>query len=211
MSDTEALLGYDGRMTLAEAARRLKPSGLPRAILVTDDGRRPDPLPLPDSLPPGSAVLLRHYASPVRSVLAQSLAAICRRRRLLLLVAGDWRLAAQVRAGGVHLPEGMARHGCLSPALGWVRRRKGLLTVACHSLPALARARRLKADAALLSPVFSTASHPGAAAIGAVRWSAWVRRAGLPAIALGGITGGSASRLRLAPVAGLAAVGGWTA
>lgn len=207
-------------MTLANAARSLNvPRHLhlhrhrqwrgPAVLLVTDEVRLPDPLPAMARLPAGSGVLLRHYRSPDRPGLARAVAALARCRRLVLLVAGDWQLAARLGADGLHLPEGLARHGVLAPALGWLRRRKGLLSVACHSQAALGRAARLGADAALLSPAFATRSHAGAQPIGPVRFGLWSRKARLAVIALGGIDRHSTRRLPKGSAAGLAAIGGF--
>ncbi|MBX9635822.1 MAG: thiamine phosphate synthase, partial [Magnetospirillum sp.] len=88
----------------------------------------------------------------------------------------------------------------------WLRNKK-LLSVAAHSRAGLARAARLGADYALLSPVFPTASHPGAATIGATRFALWARAARLPVMALGGVTEVSRRRLRFAT--GFAAIGGF--
>jgi len=196
-------------MTLADTARQLN-SGhptLPPLLLVTDQRRLPNPLPAAARLPAGSGILLRHYQAPGRTDLAGKLAALARMRRLKLLVAADWRLAAAVGAAGIHLPEGLLRSGLLAPLLGWARRRRILVTAACHDRAALALARRLGLSAVLLSPVFATASHPGAPALGALRFAAWCRRAGLPVLALGGITATTARRLAASGAAGLAAVG----
>lgn len=197
-------------MTLANAARRLKPSRpgrLPALWLVTDAGRRPDPLPAIGRLGPGVGVVVRHPAAADRVALAKRIAAVARRRRLVVVVAADWRLAALVGAAGLHLPEAMLRSGRLGPALGWARRRRRLVTAACHSPAALAVARRLGVDAALLSPVFATASHPGAPGLGPLRFARWCRRAGLPVYALGGVTAANAGRLAQSGAAGLAGVG----
>ncbi|MDA8232051.1 MAG: thiamine phosphate synthase [Magnetospirillum sp.] len=180
---------------------------LPRRLLVTDAGRRPDPLPAAAALPAGSGIVFRHYGAPGRAALAARLATLAKARRLVLLVAGDWRLADRVGAAGVHLPEGMLFSGRLAPLLGWARRKGRAVTAACHGPAALARARRLGVCAALLAPVFATASHPGAPAIGPVRFAAWTRRAGLPVIALGGVTPRTARRLNGSGAAGIAGVG----
>jgi len=179
----------------------------PSILLVTDEIRLPDPLEAMGILPPGAGVLLRHYGTDQRRNMAKAVAALARRRRLVLIVAGDWRLAAELGAEGLHLPEGLARHGLLAGALGWVRRRRRLLLIACHGAMALGRARNLEADAALLSPVFPTASHPGAACIGPVRFGLWARRAGLPIIALGGMSKRHLRRLPRGTAAGMAAIG----
>ncbi|MCR6629448.1 MAG: thiamine phosphate synthase [Magnetospirillum sp.] len=198
-------------MTLANVVRRQKaagngPGGVPALVLVTDERRLPDPAAVLARLPAGAAVLFRHYGVAGREALARDLMRLARARRLVFLVAGaDWRLAARVGAHGVHLPEAVAR-GLVEPGLRlWLRRGKRL-TVACHDRPALARAARLGAEAALLSPVFPTASHPGAKALGALRFAQWAARSGVPVIALGGVTSVTAKALRGA--AGLAAIGG---
>lgn len=196
-------------MTLANEARRLNSGRLPAMVLVTDADRLPEPVAVAARLPAGAAVLLRDYHRADRASLAARLAAVCARRRLVLIVAGDWRLAARLRAAGIHLPEAMARGGRPAPALGWARRTGRLVTMAAHSPMALAAARRLRVDAAFLSPVFPTASHPGAPAIGATRFRSWAAAAGLPVIALGGVTAASARALR-GSAAGLAAIGGWS-
>lgn len=197
-------------MTLADTMRRYNlRAGPPRLILVTDDKRLPDPAAAIARLPPGAAVLLRHYASPQRAAQAKSIAALCRRHRLYLLVAGpDWRLAARVGADGLHWPEGMAGAGLGAAALGWRRRRRAWLTCAAHSPAALARARRIGADAALLSPVLATASHPGAAGIGRTRFGLWARRAGVAVLALGGINARTWPSLAAKGAWGAAAIDG---
>lgn len=196
-------------MTLANLARRRKRGPLPAVILVTDERRLPDPAAAMARLPAGAGVLLRHYGSADRTALAHRLAKLAKARRLVLMLAGsDWRLAAAVGAAGLHLPEGMAK-SLADPGLRLWCRRGHVLSVACHSLPALARAARLGADAALLSPVFPTASHPGAGTLGGLRFALWARQARLPVLALGGVNRRSARTLRFA--AGWAAIGGLTA
>jgi thiamine-phosphate pyrophosphorylase len=198
-------------MTVANAPRRFNPRPTPRLVLVTDGARLADPLPAMARLPPHSAVILRHYGEKTRARLGRDMARLARRRHLILMVAEDWRLAADLGADGLHLPEGVARHGVLAPALGWVRRRKRLLWVACHGRVALGRAGRLGAHATLLSPVFATASHPGAPSIGAIRFGLWARRAPCPVIALGGMTGRSLKRLQPGTAVGMAAIGAFKA
>jgi thiamine-phosphate pyrophosphorylase len=188
--------------TLAKQARRLnarapRGRGLPALLLLTDEARLPDPCGAAARLPRGAGVILRHYGAPSRAALAARLAALCRRRGLKLLVAEDWRLAAAVRAQGVHLPERPQRR--FRPRPGW------LVTAAAHSAPALVRAARLGADAALLSPAFPTRSHPGRPALGAVRFARLAHAAPLPVYALGGVNGENARRLRGA--IGVAAIG----
>ena len=200
------------RPGLAAAVRPLRRTSgprrslLPRLFLLSDPVRLPDPRNAARDLPPGTAVVARGLAP---AVLAE-LAALARRRRLALLVAGDGRTALR-HCAGLHVPDRRPVAGLLPFLLARRRRRDGRrppLTAAAHGLRGISRARRLHADAVVLSPVFPTASHPGAAALGPLRWAALARRAGRPAVALGGVHGGNAGRLP-AWAAGFAAVSGF--
>ena len=188
--------------TLAELARRLKIPGLPPLILMTDEACLPDPVAAAAGLPRGSAVIARHRDGAALEALAWALAGPCRRRGIRLLVSGDARLARAVGADGLHLSEALARRRPQRRRPGW------LVTAAAHSPAALARAAQAGADAALLSPVFTTASHPGAPPLGPLLFAAWCRNSPLPVYALGGINAGSARRLMGTSLAGLAAISG---
>jgi thiamine-phosphate pyrophosphorylase len=194
--------------TLTKLSLRLNRGGgnfarLPRIILLSDTGRLADPLPAAAALPSGSAVILRHYEDAEREALGRALMALCRARGLSLLVAGDWRLAWKLDAHGVHLPEWQtARPPVLPRRPGW------LITAAAHSRPALIRALRIGAHAALLSPVFPTASHPGARSIGPHRFARLNQDAGLPLYGLGGIDARNIARLGPCGAVGIAAISG---
>ena len=180
---------------------------LPSRWLVTDARRLADPLPAIRRLKRGDGVLFRHYELPLakRLALAQQIAALCRRCGLVLVVAGDVRLARAVAADGLHLPQALIHRAGTARRVGLP-----LVTVAAHDAGAVARAARCGADAVLISPVFATASHPGAAPLGVLRLAALTteaRRRGLAAYALGGITPAGFTRLRQLPLAGYAAVG----
>lgn len=181
---------------------------LPACILIADSARLGDPEAAIAALPRGSAVILRDYGAPDRPPRAARLAGLCRRHRLRLLVAGDPRLALAVGAAGLHLPEGLVRSGDRRWRL-W-RKPGWLVTAAAHSPAAIARARRAGVDAVLLSPVFATESHPGAASLGPLAFAAWTRTAGVPVYALGGMTAATTRRLSGSGAAGVAAIGGFT-
>ncbi len=176
-----------------------RPRRLPVLWLFTDAARLPDPRPAAARLPRGLAgVVLRHDGVANRAALGRDLARICRVRRLALVVAGDPRLAAALRAG-MHLRAGRWP-GPLRPG--------GLVTSSAHGAVELRRARRAGANLAFLSPAFPTASHPGAAGLGAANWARLAGGAGLPVAALGGVDGRTARRL---PVRLCAGIGGITA
>lgn len=174
---------------------------------MSDVDRLADPTPDALTLPIGSAVMVRHPDPSSRRALAERLALLCRARSLRLIVADDLELASALDAFGLHLPEARA---AASDAYRIRRRWKGpILSVAAHSPRALYRAWLIGADAALLSPVFATASHPGARAIGVQRFRAWCRGARLPVYALGGITPANAGRLVGAKIVGIAGISGF--
>jgi thiamine-phosphate pyrophosphorylase len=195
------------RRTLARAALALNARGgyaglLPALVLMTDEKRLPDPVAAARALPKGSAIVIRQHHARQRAQLAHLMAPLARERGLILLIAGDAKLADAVRADGLHLPETR-----LQEAADWrARRPHWLITVAAHSADALRRAAQTGAHAAFLAPVFRTASHPDRAALGPFRFFTMAKQAGLPVYALGGITAANVGRLSHVRAAGIAAV-----
>jgi thiamine-phosphate pyrophosphorylase len=183
---------------------------LPRLWLVSDPVRLPDPRPAAARLPRGAGVLARGLAEDVMAGLAR----LCHARGLVLLVGGDGRAALRHRAG-LHLPDRVSPRGLLP----FLRARRGAahpqpLSVALHGISGARRGRRVRADLAFVSPAFPTASHPGAPALGPLRWAGLARRGGVAAVALGGIAAATAGRLprhgggRAAGVAAIAGLAG---
>ena len=160
---------------------------LPSFLLTTDAKRKPDPLEDAALLSVGQGIVFRHYDVSDRWTLACTVSRIAKVRRLVLLIAADWRLAASLNAQGVHLPEGVMRSGRIAPILGWARRNKRLVTAACHTRLALGHAQKLRLSAALVSPVFATDSHPGAPCLGLIRFATLCRSTPVPVYGLGGI------------------------
>lgn len=139
-------------------------------------------------LPRGSGLIYRHYhlAGPERLARFRALRRIARARGHVVVLADSALTAREWRADGIYG----------APRSLWLR-RAGLLHLAtAHDMAELGLAARLGADAALLSPVFPTRSHPGGKTLGAVRFRLLARQAGLPVIALGGMTRRRARVLR---------------
>ena len=87
-------------MNLTAWAYKKQAQGIPALWLFTDTKRLADPRPAVSLLPRGMAgVVFRHDDYPDRTRLGLDLARICRDRRLVLVVAGDTRLAARLHAG----------------------------------------------------------------------------------------------------------------
>jgi len=185
---------------LLPARRRLR-KALPALLFFTDPHRTPDPETIAAGLPPGSAIVYRHFGAPDGEAQARRLRHIARSRGLKLLIGLDIPLAIRIGADGVHLPERLAhRAGAVGRA-----HPQWLVTSAAHSLAA---ARRGEADAVVISVAFPSNSASAGAALGPVRLAARVRAAGRPAYALGGVNSKTARRLLDAGLIGLAAVDG---
>jgi len=130
---------------------------LPSLLLMTDE-RMGDALwPALERLPRGAGVVVRHYGvpAPERRALYERVRRIARRRGLLLLLAASPQQAAAWKADGVH---GRSLRRASRPLLR---------SAPAHDRRELLAARH--ADLVLVSPVFPTRSHPGAAALGPVR------------------------------------------
>ncbi len=130
-------------------------------------------------LPRGSGLIFRHYHLPPveRRARFRALARFARRFGHAIVLAGSVAQARRWAADGAYGPPGLLTRG------GAVLRM-----VSVHSLREVAGARRARADAVLLSPVFATASHPGAKVLGGLRFRLIAGRAMVPVIALGGMT-----------------------
>ena len=164
----------------------------------------PDPVACARRAPRGSAIIYRAFGAADAVEVGRKLAVVASDRSLLLLVGADAALARAIGAGGVHLPERLARHahriGRANP--GWI------ITAAAHSGRAIRTAAHAGVHAVLVSPVFASASPSAGPPLGALRFAALVRTSTLPVYALGGVNGRTAARLLASGAAGLAAVDG---
>ena len=157
---------------------------MPPLWVFTDQARLPDPRAVLAVLPKGLCGVVLRAGLGMDPEVAAGVARICRQLRFALVVAGDNRLAHRLRAGR-HLSQGaQLRAG-----------RTGMVTASAHGPGDLVRAVRRRADGVFLSPVFATASHPGAPALGVVRWAAMACRQTKPVFALGGIAAATVRRL----------------
>ena len=139
------------------------------------------------TLPRGSGFVYRHYhlAPAERVARFHALKRIADAKGHLVILADS---AMTAREWGAHGIYGAARS--LYPTRG------DLVTIAtAHDLAEIAAANRARADAVMLSPVFPTRSHPGAATLGPLRFRRLARHALMPVIALGGMSQIHADRL----------------
>jgi thiamine-phosphate pyrophosphorylase len=156
----------------------VKRHALPHVWMITDvrnDARIEHAL---RRLPRGSGLVFRHYHldHAARRARFDRLARIARAHGHLIALAGSAREALRWGADAAYGAPATVGSG---PAL--------LRLVTAHSLREIAQARRARADAILLSPVFATRSHPGAPMLGPVRFRLLARHTQIPVIALGGM------------------------
>jgi thiamine-phosphate pyrophosphorylase len=178
----------------ARAVKQRRRTKLPTIWLFTGES---NPLPSIRLLPNFcSGVVFRHDCAPNRAALAAQAAKLCKSRNIPMVIAGDTRLAARLKTG-CHLRAGR-----------WpdFRRPPGLITSSAHTPAEARRARRAGAAIVFISPVFPTASHPDAPALGPARWQNLARHANPCAYALGGITGRNIKRLAAAGAAAITAL-----
>jgi thiamine-phosphate pyrophosphorylase len=171
-------------------------------LLFTDPVRTADPAAIARRLPRGAGVVYRAFGAADAVEKGRALAVVCRRRGLILLVGADPGLAMRLGADGLHLPERMVFRAGRIRAL----QRRFRVTAAAHSLTAARRASKAGAQAIVVSPVFPSRSPSAGRPLGVFALARIVRRAGVPVYALGGVNTRTARRLKLAGVAGLAAI-----
>lgn len=164
---------------------------LPRLWLMTDRRLGDELWACIARLPAGAGVVLRHHDGD--SALGERVAAACAGQGLLLAVAGDVRFARRIGAAMVHNPDAE-----------WDRL---LVSRSVHD-PVEAVAAQ-GADLVFVSPVFATACHPNAAALGLEAALDLARLAEVPAIALGGMNLSRGAAAIAAGFHGWAAIDAW--
>lgn len=170
----------------------------PRAWLMTDERIGDRLWGAIERLPQGeSGIVFRHYSlSPAeRARIGLKIVQICRSRAIVLAVASDEDLAAELDAELVHNPR---RPPVTLP-----------FSKSVHSMKEALAAREEGAALVFISPVYPTASHPGQPGLGARRAIEFARAAGVPAIALGGVTKEKFAPLERGGFHGWAGVDAW--
>ena len=104
----------------------------------------------------------------------------CRPHGAKVLINGDIAMARGLGAAGVHLTATQLLACAARPELPWC-------AASCHNAAELTQAAQLGLDFAVLGPVLPTASHPGAAPLGWVQFSALAKDSRVPVYALGGL------------------------
>src|SRR5690606_31346999 len=173
-------------MRVRQTSAGARSERLPRLWLLSDERNDAVLEQALRALPRGSGFVFRHYhlATDARRLRWRKLRRIAAARGHVVVLEGSAALAREWGEGGVYRRAPTPRH---APGV--------MQTAGAHGSRELASARRGGADAVMLSPVFSTRSHPGAATLGPVRFRLIAARSDLPVVARGGMTPATARRL----------------
>jgi thiamine-phosphate pyrophosphorylase len=186
---------------------------LPPLHVVTDDATaaRPDFLrAAAEFVAEGGPLIALHLRAPSANGLAvyrwaEALRTLTRDAGALLLVNDRVDVALAVDADGVQL----GRRGLHVADARRLAGAERLVGVSVHTSAEVEEAREGGADFVLVGNVYATDSHPGRAGMGVEALAAF---AGLPLIAIGGVTPERVAELRDAGVRGVAAIRGvWDA
>jgi len=115
--------------------------------------------------------------------LARVVVDLCHRHGARVLLNAEPELVGEVHADGVHLNSQRLARCSGRPLPGC-----DIVIASCHNQAQLSQAAVVGVDAAVLSPVRATASHPGAAALGWECFCRWVDNCAFPVYALGGMS-----------------------
>ena len=178
---------------------------LPRAFLMTDTRRLPNPLKIIKFLPHDVTIIFRHYGHSRRKAIAHQLVAQAHRRNIAVLISGDFQLARRTLADGVHLPS----HMLANKGVRLIRNAPPywLITAAVHNHRELKQASNLGVNAALLSPVFNTLTHSNRRSLGLIGLQRLTSVSLIPTFALGGIKFSTAIRLKNSGTVGFGGIG----
>jgi len=156
-----------------------------------------------------SAILVRRPQATAFELLAlvRQLRPSTRAAHCLLLVSDRADVAVAADADGIHL-------GARSLPTVSARRVVGpgmLVGRSVHNLDEAGQAEEEGADYVFLGPVFPTPSHPGQPALGLGPYREAALRAGIPVVAIGGITSDNVRLIAQAGGHGAAAIGAFYA
>jgi 8-oxo-dGTP diphosphatase len=140
---------------------------------------------------------------PAYAALARSVITLGHQYGARVLLNAGAELVEQLGADGLHLNSQRLAQAVQRPLTS-----RFTVIASCHSQEQLRQAGRLGVDGAVLSPVQSTASHPGAPPLGWTRFAEWVDACSFPVYALGGMSADDVTVAQAHGGQGIAAIRG---
>ena len=181
-------------------------SPLPFAhVVMTDTYRYPGLGSVLKYLRAPVLVIVRDYFASERAIISKRFCQYARVSGHLISIAGDRIMANHVHADGWHLPARILRPSSMA-FVQEMRACGRYVSAAIHDRRSLGIAERLGVDFGLLSPVFTTQSHPGAQALGKRQFESLARISRIPLFALGGLGPSQPSALFASGLAGYAGI-----
>ena len=184
-NDINKLLKFSKKLQLQNSKKKL-----PKVIIIFNDKKFIKKKFQLLKIPKGSAILFRSYNTIDRKKIAKELLKFCRMNGLKLLISSDIKMAREINADGIHLPEYMIYN---QTKINWKNFKilknkfKWFVTVAAHNKKTLYKATQNNIDAAILSPIFPTKSHKNTPGLGITKLIKWTQETKIPVYALGGI------------------------
>lgn len=186
---------------MAEIASGLSGSRLNPLVLMSDPVRTPDLLQLAAQMPPGSALIYRHFGT---TGLERRLRSLTEARHVQLLIGDDPKLAKVCGADGVHFP----RRTDAATIRHWRKARPDWIISAAARKDGDDPHRFEPLDALFVSSVFASDSPSAGTPIGVAALRQFTTACPCPVFALGGITGANAGLLSQTGIAGIASISG---
>ncbi|MCW8933350.1 MAG: Nudix family hydrolase [Gammaproteobacteria bacterium] len=136
--------------------------------------------------------------------LANKAISLCKSYNAKILLNTTDKLYSSFDADGLHLTSQMLNSIQQRPISGNL-----LLSVSCHTLDEIKKAKQLNADIILLSPVKETTSHPGVQGIGWEKFKHLSKDIEYPVYALGGMSANDMADAKNNGAQGIAAITGF--
>ncbi len=177
----------------------------PTLWFFTDHERNPEPYNILNQLPKNTGIVFRDYNAKRRKKMALKMADFCNKNKLILLIAGDTKLALEVGASGVHIPEyNKFNLPYLKP-----NKPNWIVSASVHNQHMLKKVTSFGVNIIFLSPIFYTSSHPYGKTLGIHNLRRLTKEFSIFSIALGGINKNSISKLNGSGINGIAAISGF--
>ena len=179
---------------------RAKPS-MPSLFFLSDDVRVKNPLEVIAGLPHNCGIIIRDYKNLNRETLIKTVIKSTKNTKHRLFISNIDRYGCCNAELGEHWPQA-------GRASQRKKHRHQLITSSAHNLSEVGRANRLNVDGVLVSPLFSTPSHPNSKALNIHRFVRLARLAKPYVYALGGVNRKSMRRIGdKMPIFGIAGIG----
>ena len=130
-TDINKLLNFSNKLQLKDNKKKL-----PKIIIIFDEKEFIEKKFELLKIPRGSAILFRSYDTKSRKKVAKELLKFCKIKGLKLLISSDVRMAREINANGIHLPEYMINDQSKinwKNFRAWKTKLKWMVTAAAHN------------------------------------------------------------------------------